>query len=67
MNENTLKPQDLPFAEFLIEEGYVMPRKLPTGEWVAVCQFIFTWGLLVGVDRRMGRHQRLARSRQRPV
>ncbi len=64
MNENTLKPQDLPFAEFLVEEGYIMPRKLPTGEWVAVCQFILTWGLLVGVDR-VGYRTRFCYERQK--
>lgn len=31
--------------------GYEYARLLPTGEWVALNRFLFTVGLLVGIDR----------------
>lgn len=38
------------FGDFLQEQGYLMPRRLPDGRWVAVQRFMFTWGLMVGLD-----------------
>lgn len=37
--------------EFLREEGYTNIITLPTGEVVALFEFIFTTGLIVGLDR----------------
>lgn len=34
----------------LREQGYVYPRKLATGEWVALIPFLSFWGLLIGVN-----------------
>lgn len=33
--------------DLLIEYGYVSPRQLPDGRWVAVCQYFYTAGLVV--------------------
>ena len=41
---------DLSFTEQMCAEGYVLPIKLPTGEWAALNQFMFTVGLVVGLD-----------------
>ena len=30
--------------------GYALPRLLPTGEWAALHKFIYTTGLVVGID-----------------
>jgi hypothetical protein len=32
------------------ESGYLIPKLLPTGEWACLSPFLFTWGLMVGVD-----------------
>jgi hypothetical protein len=40
-----LTPQDLRNLEF---EHF---RLLPTGEWAGVREFIFTYGLLIGIDQ----------------
>lgn len=38
-------------AEQIIEaNGYLNPRRLPTGEWAAISIFMFTAGILVGID-----------------
>lgn len=34
----------------IVEFGYCCPKLLATGEWAALNQYIFTAGLLVGVD-----------------
>jgi hypothetical protein len=39
------------FQQFLEEEGYISPRLLPTGEWAAICQQMYTTALVVGLDR----------------
>jgi hypothetical protein len=31
-------------------EGYQFLRKLPSGEWAALMRFMFTMGLVVGID-----------------
>lgn len=31
-------------------EGYAYLRRLPTGEWAALRKFLFTTGLVVGID-----------------
>lgn len=36
--------------ERLEELGYKFPRQLASGEWIALCPFIFTWGLVKGLD-----------------
>lgn len=36
--------------ERLEELGYKFPRQLTTGEWIALYPFIFTWGLVKGID-----------------
>lgn len=33
--------------DLLTEHGYVSPRQLPDGRWVAVCQYFYTAGLVV--------------------
>jgi endonuclease YncB( thermonuclease family) len=35
------------FAEFLIESGYIAPRRLDNGQWLAVIPMLFTTGLAV--------------------
>lgn len=46
----TLTAQEM--HELAAASGYFGYMKAPaTGEWMTVCRFIFTWGLLVGVDR----------------
>lgn len=42
---------DQKFAEQMIDEGYFLPHKLPTGKWVGCFQMNFTGGLVVGLDR----------------
>ena len=36
-------------ADTIIALGYAHPRKLPSGEWAAVLDFLFTTGLVVGI------------------
>lgn len=36
--------------EFLEGMGYEQPRKVPSGEWIAFTRFLFTWGLVIGLD-----------------
>ena len=38
------------FRDFLLYQGYLYPRRLPSGTWIAVQQFLFTWGLMVDLD-----------------
>ena len=38
------------FEDLMYAEGYVMLRKLPSGEWAALRKFMFTIGLVVGLD-----------------
>lgn len=37
-------------ADQIAEQGYKYPRLLPTGEWIALFRFAFTWGVVVGID-----------------
>lgn len=37
-------------ADDIIKYGYFWPKRLKTGEWACIGQFIFTAGLIVGVD-----------------
>jgi len=37
-------------TEKLTALGYTLPRLLPTGEWAAIQQMMFTTGLFVGID-----------------
>lgn len=30
--------------------GYQFPRRLPNGEWIALYRFLFTWGIILGLD-----------------
>lgn len=36
--------------EYLKSEGYLYIRELPTGKLAAIQQFVFTYGLIVGLD-----------------
>jgi hypothetical protein len=38
------------FGDFLMQQGYLAPRRLPDQRWIAVQRFLFTWGLMVGLD-----------------
>ena len=38
-------------AEEIIALGYEAPRQLPTGKWAALGRFLFTTGLVVGIDQ----------------
>lgn len=35
----------------VIELGYSFPRKLPSGEWAGIQRNLFTYGLVVGLDK----------------
>ena len=37
-------------AATIIALGYAHPRKLPSGEWAAALDFLFTTGLVVGIE-----------------
>lgn len=37
-------------AALLIEHGYRLPHRLPSGEWAALLPLLFTTGLVVGLD-----------------
>lgn len=37
--------------KFWEDLGYEFPRQLPNGQWIGVFRFIFTYGLVVGLDR----------------
>lgn len=39
------------FKAFLEGNGYFNVRQLSTGEWAGIQQFMFTFGLMVGLDR----------------
>ena len=39
------------FAALLKAQGYSWPEKLASGEWAGIRQFMFTWGLCVGLDK----------------
>jgi hypothetical protein len=36
--------------ELLEEMGYLFPRQVADGEWIALFRFVFTWGLVKGLD-----------------
>lgn len=38
------------FELFLITQGYMMPRQLPDGTWIALHQLMYTVGLCYGLD-----------------
>lgn len=45
-----MSKEDDEFSDFLKDQGYLLPRKLPTGEWAALYPQIYTWALVVGLD-----------------
>ena len=45
-----LKSSDKKFTDRMLEEGYLLPHKLPTGKWVGCLQMNYTGGLFVGLD-----------------
>jgi len=48
--------------EQFAENSYLAPRLLPSGEWAALHRFIFTTGLVVGIDEH-GRRTRFCYER----
>lgn len=36
--------------EQITAHGYMAPRQLPNGDWIALTPFLFTVGLVVGID-----------------
>lgn len=37
------------FRRWMVVQGYFCVLKLPTGEWAGVYNFLYTWGLCVGL------------------
>lgn len=51
-------------AQEIVGLGYFTPRLMPTGEWAAIGRYLFTYGLVVGIDERSYRTRFCYRLRQ---
>lgn len=46
-----MPPTDDAFRRWLVGQGYWAVRKLPTGEWVGGYDYLFTYGIVIGLTR----------------
>lgn len=42
--------KDDSFVEFLTDQGYISPKQLQDGEWVAICPLAFSTSVCSGID-----------------
>ena len=46
---SSTNPKDPKFKNFLLDQGYLNPRRLEDGEWVAMMPLMFTMSVCCGI------------------